>query len=497
MSGNLSRKASWSKKKARKANRKRKWLTILSIMLFIVGGSATAVYLKFQNFFNGIQQDALPAIRDETGVAKAETAYEAEKPMSIVLLGKDTRGKYGGNLTDVMIVMTLNPQTKKITMLSIPRDTRAVIPGETSDQKINFVYKKGEMIREAAEQKGEQPEETGISLVKKTLESIYGVPINNYVLIDFEGFRKGIDALGGVNVNVDRKLVYHDPTDGTSIDLNPGQQTLNGKQALDFVRHRHDDRGLKYFSTDYERNDRQVAVIRAAMEKMKSFAGITNFFKVMDAVEGNVKTDLSFDQLKGLAMTFGKLDGSNVIKLENDGTEWDAEASRTIIPKETLDRNRLALQQSMGIDPSTVSHYNDSPAGGESGAKKTIDSAVSDRKETDKTGSKTEKSSKNMMNEKQHSNEEEPKKSTAKKKFTEEKSQQSKTDGSKKSSGNDSTNSSKKDDNLLDPDKPVSESVSTEEPSDVGPTAPTHPESPKAPEAPKSPDTKVETTGGK
>lgn len=190
------------------------------------------------------------------------------------------------------------------------------------------------------------------------------------MLIDFEGFRKGIDALGGIEVNVDRRLVYHDPTDGTSIDLNPGLQTLNGKQALDFVRHRHDDRGLKYYSTDYERNDRQVAVIQAAMEKMKSFSGIANFFKVLDAVGENVKTDLSLEQMKALAMTFGKLDASSIVKLENTGVDWDAKTSRTIIPQETLDKNRVALQLSMGIDPSTVTSYNDSPAGGRTRSKK-------------------------------------------------------------------------------------------------------------------------------
>lgn len=492
MSEELSRQASRAKKNARKANRKRKWIIILAVILFIVGGPVTFAYLKAQDVLNKIQSEAEPA-SSKAGVAKAEASYTTDKPISLVLLGKDTRGEYGGGLTDVMIIMTLNPQTKKVTMLSIPRDTRAVIPGETNDQKINFVYKRGEMLREKAEQNGEEPEETGTSLVKKTLESIYGIPINNYVTIDFEGFRQGIDALGGVEVNVDRKLVYNDPTDGTSINLEPGLQTLNGKQALDFVRHRHDDRGLKYYSTDYERNDRQVEVIQAAMEKMKSFAGLASFFKVMDAVGENVKTDLSLEQMKALATTFGKLDGSTIVKLENTDAYWDAGTSRTIIPQETMDKNRLALQESMGLDPSTVTRYNDSPSGGRGRAKKTLDSTdVEDKKERHKTTSKTEKSesSKSVKKETRHTDEEEPKKSTKKKKSDEETTEQKSTDERKSSS--DKKNTDKKDSELLDPDKPVSESVSTGEKDSGRTTAPTPPKSPKAPEEPKAPSTKVE-----
>ncbi|MED0671795.1 LCP family protein [Aneurinibacillus aneurinilyticus] len=498
MSEELSRQASRAKKSGRKTNRKRKWIIILAVILFIVGGPVTFAYLKTQDVFNKIHSKAEPS-SSKAGVAKAETTYMADKPISLVLLGLDGRGQYGGNLTDVMLIMTLNPKTKKVTMLSIPRDTRAVIPGETNDQKINFVYKRGEMLREKAEQNGEEPEETGPSLVKKTLQSIYGIPVDNYITIDFEGFRQGIDALGGVEINVDRKLVYNDPTDGTSINLNPGLQTLNGKQALDFVRHRHDDRGLKYYSTDYERNDRQVAVIEAAMEKMKSFAGLASFFKVMDAVGENVKTDLSLEQMKALAMTFGKLDGSAVVKLENTGAYWDADTSRTLIPQETMDKNRLALQESIGLDASTVTGYNDSPSGGRSHAKKAPDSTdTEDKKERHKTTNKVEKgeSSKSVKKETRHTDEEEPKKSVKKKKSEEEKTEEKNTNEkniNERKSSSDKKSTNKKDSELLDPDKPVSESVSTGEKESSRTIAPTPPESPKAPESPKTPSTRVET----
>ncbi|WP_205628697.1 hypothetical protein, partial [Acinetobacter baumannii] len=86
----------------------------------------------------------------------------------------------------------------------------------------------------------------------------------------------------------------------------------------------------------------------------------------------NVKTDLSIDQMKGLASTFGKLDGSNIVKLDNTDAYWDVKTSRTLIPQETMDKNRLALQQSMNMDPTTVTRYNDSPSGGRSRSEKTL-----------------------------------------------------------------------------------------------------------------------------
>ena len=182
------------------------------------------------------------------------TAYDGQ-PLSIIVLGRDTRGSYNGNLTDTMILITLNPQSKKVSMLSIPRDTRVVPPGDTRERKINSVFK---------EDGGKQGE-----LLRKTLESIYGIPVNHYMSFNFDGFRQVIDLLGGIEVNVDKRMIYHDPTDGTVIDLNSGLQTLSGEKALEFVRHRHDDRGQSYYSSDFDRNRRQQDVLKAVLRKIR------------------------------------------------------------------------------------------------------------------------------------------------------------------------------------------------------------------------------------
>lgn len=113
--------------------------------------------------------------------------------------------------TDVMIVAVANPTTKKVTMVSIPRDTRVKIQGYRGYHKINAVYAKGEVERRQAERNGQVPTETGETLVKKTLSGVLGIPIEHYISIDFEGFRSVIDELGGVEVNVRPQVVLQRP----------------------------------------------------------------------------------------------------------------------------------------------------------------------------------------------------------------------------------------------------------------------------------------------
>lgn len=331
--------------------RKIKWLPIALAVIFLIGVVAGNLLWKIESLLRNISVNE-----------GAQTAYHTDRPLSLLILGSDKRGEYGGDLTDVMLLAVFNPKTKKVSILSIPRDTRVIIPGENVDRKINSVMKHGEELKAAAIRKGEKPQTDGISLLKKTIESIYGIPIQQYVSINFDGFRKTIDQLGGIEVNVDKRLVYHDPTDGTAIDLNPGLQKLNGDQALGFVRHRHDDRGLSYFSTDYERNARQQVVIRAGLNKLKTLSGMTNFFNILDVIGQNLKTDLSVDQMKGLYTDFSKMDGANLVSINQNGADWDSASSRTIIPLKTLEETRTALLVAMEMDKG-IGKYNNSPAG--------------------------------------------------------------------------------------------------------------------------------------
>ncbi len=347
-------------KRSKPVRRKKKRRLLLLFTLFallLVGGTAGALYWHIDKALQSATSGTGDGVN--TLLPGTDTAYHSDKPLSIVLLGRDTRKETGSLNTDVMIVSVINPVTKKVTMVSIPRDTRVKIPGYRGYHKINSVYANGEAERRQAEANGQTPTENGVTLTKKTLEQVLGIPIQYYVEVDFEGFKTIIDELGGVEVNVDRKLQYDDPTDGTHIDLEPGLQLLNGEQALGYVRHRHDNRGLKYFSTDFDRNRRQQEVIKALVDKMTSFDGVTKIFRVIEIASEHVKTDMSPDQIKGLVYDFKGINSSSIVTLDN-GAYWNPSLGYTFIPQENRDAIRAALQTEMGISAGTVAELNDS-----------------------------------------------------------------------------------------------------------------------------------------
>lgn len=345
------------KKKRGRSGKLRRWFVFLSLFaLLLVGGVAGAVYWKIDNTLDTVTK---PNDQFTSPVSQnVDPTYSSTKPLSFVVLGMDSRPETGSMNTDVMIVAVANPETKKVTMVSIPRDTRVKIPGYRDYHKINSVYANGEADRRKAERNNKIPTEDGVSLTKKTLSEILGIPIDHYVAIDFDGFKAVIDELGGVEVNVDRKLVYDDPTDDTHINLNPGVQLLNGEQALGYVRHRHDNRGTKYYSSDFDRNRRQQEVIRAIVDKVGSLEGLTKVFTVMDVGAKHIHTDLSKDQIKGLVYDFKGFNANTVTTLEN-GAFWSG--GYTYLEKEKLEAVRNSLQSEMGVSGKIVASLNNSP----------------------------------------------------------------------------------------------------------------------------------------
>lgn len=368
-------------KKTGRSRKIRRWIFALSLFtLLLVGGVAGAVYWKIDDALNTVTK---PNDNFSSPVSQVtNTSYEPSKPLSFVILGSDNRVETGSMNTDVMIVAVANPETKKVTMVSIPRDTRVKIPGYRDYHKINSVFANGEAERRKAERNNQIPTEDGISLTKKTLNEILGIPIDHYVAIDFDGFKAVIDELGGVEVNVDRKLVYDDPTDNTHINLSPGVQVLNGEQALGYVRHRHDNRGTKYYSSDFDRNRRQQEVIKAIVDKAGSLEGLTKVFTVMDVGAKHIHTDFSKDQIKGLAYDFKGFNSSTVTTLEN-GAYWSG--GYTYLEKDKLESVRSSLQTEMGVSGSIVAQLNNSPVLGKSEEAVAASSSNTTKKTTTKT----------------------------------------------------------------------------------------------------------------
>ena len=261
---------------------------------------------------------------------------EEKNSMSLLIMGRDYRPETGTNLTDVMIVAGFDLDNGLVSMVSIPRDTKVHLPGISAPVKANEALNTGDQLLKRDNRNNRQPSTDGPIMAKQMASNLFDIPIDNYVLIDFKSFQAIVDEVDGIRVNVDRDMVYNDPTDGTHINLRAGIQQLNGKKALDWVRHRHDDRGSNFYSSDFDRNERQKEAIRAIAGKLTTMDGMTRIFNVMDAMSNHIQTDLTKEQIKELVWSLKTLNMDNIQNLETPNVYWDSVGMQTVIPDEDL-----------------------------------------------------------------------------------------------------------------------------------------------------------------
>jgi LCP family protein required for cell wall assembly len=224
------------------------------------------------------------------------------QPMNTLLVGSDSRdglsrqqlgriqtSKVDGRRTDTIIILHVSPRQQKAVMVSIPRDLRATIDGRTN--RINAAFSLG-----------------GPDLLVKTVEQTTGLPINHYAEIDFAGFLKVVDELGGVRLC--NRTGHRLDDNFANLHMPPGCQQMNGVKALAFVRARHID-------SDFGRIGRQQEFIRAIMDKVSSTGNLINLPKLIgiaNIAADHVSTDhtLQTGEVIGLARRFGKLDQKSV-----------------------------------------------------------------------------------------------------------------------------------------------------------------------------------------
>ena len=227
----------------------------------------------------------------------------------VLLMGSDERRDAKGNVipgdvphSDTMILVAADTDHKQARMLSVPRDLVATIPGYGPFHRINEAYTIGETNHLAG---------GGPALAVKTMEQLTGINIPYYAVTTFDGFRETVNAVGGVNINVDRPITDHDYP-GQGADYMPvyvpaGPQLLDGEKALEFVRSRHDDP-----LSDFGRNQRQQKFISAVSRKLLQPQRLTQFSTFMDIVKRNVRTNLSPGQLLAMGQSMASLSKSKI-----------------------------------------------------------------------------------------------------------------------------------------------------------------------------------------
>lgn len=345
-----------TKRRRRKTKQKRAGRVFLILLLLVLVMGTGAVGYASWRVDQAMDSMTSPSTGNTTVAApKENTTEEVEaeelveiadkKSFSVLIMGRDYRPETGTNLTDVMIVAGIDIESKRVSMVSIPRDTKVRLSEINKKVKANEAYNYGEYLRLQAEKKQKEPELDGPTLAKGMAASLFDIPIDHYILVDFKSFTALVDEIGGINVMVEKDMVYNDPTDNTHIHLKAGQQHLSGKKALDWVRHRQDDRGEAFFSSDFDRNQRQKEAIKAIAQEMTTWKRITRIFDVMDTLAEHVETDLSKAQMKELFWAFKTFDTENMKSIETPNVYWDSGRLQTVIPKEDLSVAHNELQK--------------------------------------------------------------------------------------------------------------------------------------------------------
>jgi len=321
----------------KRRRRKRRIRFIFSLLLFcLVIGLSAFGYASWR-----VDQ----ALDDLIDPSSNQEQQIENRQFSVLIMGRDYRPETETNLTDVMIVAAVDLDKGKVSMASIPRDTKVRISEIGRQVKANEAFNIGEYLKRQEEQKQKPVTIDGPAVAKKMASRLFEVPIDYYVLVDFKSFMAIVDEIGGIDIHVERELIYNDPTDDTHIHLYPGPQHVNGKEALDWVRHRHDDRGTDYYSSDFDRNKRQREVIAAVASEMKTFDGATKIFDVLDTMAHHIQTDLSKSQIKSLVWSLKQLDPNQIESIETPNVYWDSSSLQTVIPEEDLNVVHTKLQE--------------------------------------------------------------------------------------------------------------------------------------------------------
>ncbi|MEG6587930.1 MULTISPECIES: LCP family protein [Paenibacillus] len=287
-----------STRKRKSSGLKRFFRTVLTLLIVgVIGVGLYAGYLFY----------TADKVIDATGTS-GEVAPEKSakvKPITMLLLGTDYRPQTGTHLSDVMMVIAMNPDTKSATVVSLPRDTKLELDGYKTN-KLNAYYPNFL----AAEKKSGIP---ATQEMKTMMSKFFGINIDYVTVLNFQGFRDVVDALGGVDVNVDANMCYRDTADGTNINLKKGEQHLNGEDALGYVRYRKSNCSPKTKgSDDFDRNRRQNEVLHALIDQAKSLNGVMGAGKVIESVGKNLETDLESQQMKNIIQAYWNISKENV-----------------------------------------------------------------------------------------------------------------------------------------------------------------------------------------
>lgn len=271
----------------RRKRRKIRWTRVILLLVFLItvltsfSWAAVYTYKKFTS---------TPVVA--TKMEERKRIEPVSKYINILLLGVDEGdNEHPGapRRSDTMIVASIDPEAGKVNLLSIPRDTKAAIPGHKGTEKITHAFFYG-----------------GPNLAMRTVEELLEIPIHHFVVIDWQAFIETIDILGGVDLYVESNMNYEDPYANLAIHLVRGYQHLDGSQSGQYVRFRSDELG------DIGRVQRQQRFLKALTEQTLQFGNVLKLPKFVQIIKEHITTDVSGVEMLKLANQVRKIKSGEV-----------------------------------------------------------------------------------------------------------------------------------------------------------------------------------------
>ncbi len=293
----------------------------LSLIIFfaLVGcGGLFFAYQIFDTVRYAVLTLGVPDIGDLPAFVSRQVASQPNAPdvaagerVNVLVLGIDRRpndkSDTGPWRTDTMMIATLDPLALTAGVVTIPRDLYVEIPG-VGENRINTANLYGDLYKYPG---------GGPALAKKTVEYNLGRQIHYYVLVDFTGFRKAVDALGGIDINVPKAIDDPEyPTENYGVmhvHFNAGMQHMNGEQALQYARTRHGD-------SDFERSRRQIEVLKAVRDRALRPEVLPRLPQLIQSLWGAVETDIKLQDVLVLAQVASKVKTENIKTASIDQT---------------------------------------------------------------------------------------------------------------------------------------------------------------------------------
>lgn len=285
------------------------------------------IYLGFKIFSVGGSINN-PLDRDKSSLRDKDVNLDDGDPFTVALFGVDSDAKRdaegGGQRSDTVMVLSINPQKKTTEIVSIPRDTQAEIIGKGTTEKINHAYAYG-----------------GPDMAVKSVENLLNVPIDHYATIDMDGMQDMIDTVGGINVTSNASFSY----DG--YQFSEGVQShMDGEEAMAFIRSRKEEGA----GGDFGRQERQQLVIQGLANKLTSISSVTHFNSLMNHVEDNVKTDLTVGELNKIRSNYNDANEQvNRHQLDGQGGIQDDGLYYFIPSESSLSEIEASIKDNLGM----------------------------------------------------------------------------------------------------------------------------------------------------